>query len=65
MKLHVYESTLGWRWMVEQTDLDEPTPAPFGSSGQHFKTEQDALNNAKHLALGILDALASRAIGES
>ena len=65
MKLHTYEGTLGWRWTVESEDTDveeDDTVQPIGSSAASFKTEADALANAKDLALGILDAFASTAI---
>jgi hypothetical protein len=72
MRLHTYEGTLGWRWTVEseeapegkvnlQMEVSEAEP-PIGSSAASFKTEADALANAKDLALGILDAFASTAI---
>jgi hypothetical protein len=60
MELHTYQGTLGWRWTVESEDTDVKTP--IGSSAMSFKTEQGALDNAKVLALGILDAFAVRAI---
>lgn len=68
MKLHAYEVENGWRWTVEQVVKEENKPDTteiIGSSNANFATEQAAGENAKHLALGILDALASRAVGES
>ncbi len=68
MNLHVYEVEGGWRWAIDQDqeiENDDPDTVAIGSSNTVFQTEQAALENAKDLALGILDAFASRAIGAS
>lgn len=67
MELRAHETDGGgWYWEISGEVSDDDGTihhVEYGRSRAEFVSETAALDNAKHVALGILDALASETIG--